>query len=343
MSQNAEKAKSNLIPFTVHAQLMRGTRQQLAYPGGDVAAWRAAGKAKLAALLGLDKMPSPCPLDVRSVWKRRVEHGSIEKIVFAVEDGCDANAYLCLPDNAQAPYPFFICLQGHSTGAHVSVALDQKDDSKPLAVEGDRDFAHGCLRRGVACLCLEQRGFGEREDSHQGVPRCQNPAVHALMLGRTLLGERVYDVDRAIDYLLSRGDADPARIGVMGNSGGGTTSMFAGATLDRLTHVMPSCAFSSFAASIMAMDHCLCNYVPNLLLWFEAADVVGLCAPKTLVVVNGCEDEIFPLKEAVEGFAKVKRIYTMAGAADRCRHVVGEGGHRFYAGPAWDAMLEYLS
>ena len=65
--------------------------------------------------------------------------------------------------------------------------------------------------------------------------------MRALMRGRTILGERVFDVDRTIDWMASRGGFDMTQIGIMGNSGGGTTSMFAGAVLPRLTHVMPSC------------------------------------------------------------------------------------------------------
>jgi hypothetical protein len=73
---------------------------------------------------------------------------------------------------------------------------------------------------GGAALCLEQRSFGERRERKQrqvAPAGCQDAAMHALLLGRTLIGERVYDVDRAIDYLALRGDADLRAIGVMGN------------------------------------------------------------------------------------------------------------------------------
>lgn len=343
MCDSSQNDKLRLVPFTLHSKLMYEVVPKLAYSKGDVQTWRKEAKEKLVELLGLDNMPTErCELNIRSIWKREHPLGTIEKIVFAVEESCDANAYVCLPKNAVAPYPFFICLQGHSTGAHNSVALALEDETKTIKIEGDRDFAFGCMERGIACVCLEQRGFGEREDAYKGTPRCQPPATHALMLGRTLLGERVYDVDRTIDYILSRDDSDSARIGVMGNSGGGTASMFAGAVLDRLTHVMPSCSFSSFKESIMSIEHCVCNYVPHLLRWFEVGDVVALCAPRPLVVVNGGDDPIFPIQAARDEFGTIQRVYDQLGAGDKCHHVVCDGGHRFYAQAAWDVMRKHL-
>jgi predicted dienelactone hydrolase len=199
------------------------------------------------------------------------------------------------------------------------------------------------MKRGIPAICLEQRYMGENSSDAEQNPDCYQPAMCALLKGRTILGERVFDVDRVIDYITERGDFDLSHVGVMGNSGGGTTSMFSGAVLTRLTHIMPSCSFSSFAESIGAMFHCSCNYVPGLYCYGESADVLGLIAPRPLVVVSGRRDDIFPLKPAQEQFARLEQIYASVGSTDHCRHVIGEGGHRFYAEPAWEAMLPLWS
>ncbi|QYY37456.1 prolyl oligopeptidase family serine peptidase [Ruficoccus sp. ZRK36] len=227
---------------------------------------------------------------------------------------------------------------------HNSIAVDIKDERLPIEIKGDRDFGLGCMKRGIAALCIEQRAFGERESPRDGQGnRCHAASMQALMLGRTLIGERIYDVDRALDYLMTRGDVDPARIGVLGQSGGGTVAAFAGGLLGRITHIIASCSFSSFAASIMSVHHCQCNYVPGLLRYLEAADVAGLAAPKPLVIVNGRHDDIFPLQAAESEFERLRSIYAAAGRPDNCRHVVGEEGHRFYADLAWRAMFDLLN
>lgn len=280
-----------------------------------------------------------CELNPVSIWKRETEYGTIEKIALSMEEDFVNHIYLCLPYSARPPYRSFICLQGHSTGMHTSIGVTWQDETVPLAIEGDRDFAIGCMKRGIAAVCLEQRAMGENSTDPDHRPGCLQPAVVAILKGKTLLGDRVYDVDRVIDYLYERGDFDTARIGVMGNSGGGTTSMYAGAVLPRLTHVMPSCAFCTYEASIVSIHHCICNYIPDLLNLGENADILALVAPRPLVIVSGREDDIFPIAGAQYEFARLHAYYQQSGAGENCRHVIGEGGHRFYADAAWDAML----
>jgi dienelactone hydrolase len=166
--------------------------------------------------------------------------------------------------------------------------------------------------------------------------------MHALMLGKTLLAERVYDVDRGIDYLHTRTDCDKKRIGVMGNSGGGTISLFSAALLPRIAFAMPSCYFCTFRDSVMSICHCADNYVPGLLKHAEMADVMGLFAPKPVVLIAGKTDGIFPIKAVRSAFKDLRKIYTAAGAADRCQLVVGSQGHRFYANEAWPVLQKQL-
>lgn len=331
-------------PVEVHKRVMNEIVPALRYEGGSEQ-WQVALRNKLDELLGLDRMPArKCALEVRTLWKRDTQHGTIEKIVFSSEQDHDVPAYVCLPANASRPYTFFICLQGHSSGMHNSIAVDRENETRGIIVEGDRDFAIGCMRRGIAAMCIEQRGFGECTDIHDSwTLACHNPSAHAMMLGRTLVGERVFDVDRAIDYLETRSDVDMKKVGVMGNSGGGTVAMFAGGLLDRISYVMPSCCVSSFKDSIMSIDHCICNYVPNLLCYADCSDILCLTAPKPLVIVSGRTDAIFPIDSARKSFDKVKTVYKELYAEHLCHHIIGKGGHRFYADAAWPVMQSLLS
>lgn len=298
-------------------------------------------RRKLVDLLGIRDLllGERIPLAPETLWHRDIDEGSIEKVRIHLQPGVSTCLYICLPRGAKPPYHPFLCVQGHSTGMHKSIGVDWRDETTPIENTGDRDFALGCLRRGVAAVCLEQRAMGENSAEPDHTPGCYLVAATALLEGRTLLGLRVFDADRALDYLATRPDFDLSRVGMMGNSGGGTTTMFAGAVLQRLTHLMPSCAFSSFHASIGAMRHCICNYIPGLYEFGEAADVMALAAPRALVIVNGATDPIFPLSAANEQFERLRAVYEAAGAGDRLRHVVGPEGHRFYADLAWEQML----
>ncbi len=327
---------------------MDNLRQSLAFEPADPARWRANLREKVAELTGLaGAMPSErCDLNVRSLWTENTELGTIEKLVFASELCADVPAYLCLPSGVTPPYPTFVCVQGHSSGMHNSIARALDDEKKTIVVEGDRDFGLGCMRRGIAALCVEQRAFGYREEKHlpqqMANNRCWDATMHALMLGRTMIGERVYDIDRGIDYLESRGDIDMAKLGVMGNSGGGTATLFSAALLDRVQFAMPSCYFCTFRDSIMSIGHCMDNYVPGLLQYAEMYDIMGTFAPKPVVIVAGSTDDIFPIGGVRHAFDRLQAVYRAFDAADRCHLVVGNGGHRFYADDAWPVMLGEL-
>lgn len=341
------KSPSNsfhLSPSELHNALLAKVVPALAYDQGDVRKWRSRLGRKLRQLVG--EIPKKrVSLNPRRLWLRDHPLGTIEKVVLTSEPYSDMLAYVCLPKSASPPYTFMICLQGHSTGMHNSIGVDREDETRTIKVEGDRDYALGCMQRGVAALCIEQRSLGWRRENkmNRASPNaCQDAAMHSLMLGRTLVGERVFEVDRGIDYLLQREDADANRIGVMGNSGGGTISVFSAALLPRIAFAMPSCYFCTFRDSIMAIRHCTDNYVPNLIRHAEMADVMGLFAPKPVVLVAGRDDEIFPIKATRRAFKNLKQIYRASGAEDRCHLVVGKGGHRFYADAAWPVMLDEL-
>jgi dienelactone hydrolase len=334
----------HLSPTENHHHVMSQITPAFAYDGGDVGEWQERLRGKLRQMLG-DTPEERCDLRTRSIWKREHPLGSIEKIAFTSEPYSDVPAYVCLPKDVAPPYTFIVCLQGHNSGMHHAIGVEREDESQPMVVEGDRDYAIQCMSRGIAALCVEQRAFGERREQKQKnkFPQiCHDTAMHALMLGRTLIGERVYDVDRGIDYLATRGDANMKSIGVMGNSGGGTTSMFSAAMLPRIAFAVPSCHFCTFSDSSMRIRHCSCNYVPGILTVAEMSDIMGLFAPRPVVIVAGKDDEIFPIDATRRAFKELQRIYDACGAKDRCHLVVGDGGHRFYADDAWPIMLDEI-
>lgn len=340
-----EKTILHLNPRVCHIEYLNHLRPSLCYDGGDFKQWRRKLRRKLMELLGLDLTVDRIDLNVRRLWKRNVQSGVIEKIAFSSEPGSDVPAYVCLPADSTPPYTWVICLQGHSTGMHNSIAVSRHSEKEKIKVPGDRDFAIGCMERGLAALCIEQRSLGQRAEFYQKKRTkdgCHQAVMRSLMLGKTLIGERVFDVDRAIDYLYSRDDVDRNKIGVMGNSGGGTVSIYAAAMLSRIQFAMPSCAFCTFKDSIFSICHCGCNYIPRISTVCDMADILGLFAPKPVLVVAGAQDEIFPIGGVKKAYRDLHTIYKAAGVGGNCKLVIGKEGHRFYAEQAWRAMLKLI-
>ena len=169
---------------------------------------------------------------------------------------------------------------------------------------------------------------------------CWHPAMTAILMGRTLIGERVWDISRAIDVLESMNEIDSEKIAVMGNSGGGTTSYYAACMDERIKIVMPSCSICTYEKSINACVHCTCNYIPNIAKYVDMGDLACLIAPRPLVMVSGQFDKGFNIEGCKKAYATIEAIYEKAGAKDKCRMIIGPEGHRFYADLAWPVFEE---
>jgi len=159
--------------------------------------------------------------------------------------------------------------------------------------------------------------------------------MHGLLLGRTPIGERVWDMSRLLDWALENLAVDEKRIAITGNSGGGTVSLYAAACETRISLAMPGSYFNTFAGSIGSIHHCDCNYVPGILQLGEMYDVAGLIAPRPFCAIAGQEDPIFPIAEAQLAYEKLQQVYQVTGNPDDCQLYIGKGGHRYYKDGAW--------
>ncbi len=173
--------------------------------------------------------------------------------------------------------------------------------------------------------------------------RCRHASWQALMLGRTMLGERVWDVSRAIDVLAAFEQVDTGRIALTGNSGGGTATWYAACMEPRIRIAAPSCSICGLWPSIGEIIHCHCNYIPNMLRWFDMGDLACLIAPRPLAIAAGLSDAIFPIESTQAQFATIQAIYAAAGAPDACSLHVGEGGHQYYPGLLWPVIDRHMA
>lgn len=320
-------------------ELIQGVKPSMAFESG-LDAWRVGAREKLCSLLGMDKFVKVTP-ETEIEFEQRIEGATEIRFTFRSEEGYRVPCHLVLPDGIENP-PVMITLQGHSKGMHRSLGRSKYPGEPP--VDGDRDFCIRAVKEGFAAIALEQRNFGECGGTEAG-PQCLESSLTAMLMGRTTIGERVWDVMRLIDVLEeSFSDrVDISCISCMGNSGGGTATAYIAALEDRIVLAMPSCAMCTYKDSIGAMHHCACNYIPHIAEYFDMGDLMALACPKYYIQVSGMEDMIFPVKFAEKVFLDGKRAYEEKGLGDRCTLVKGNGGHRFYADDAWPFVHKYLN
>ncbi len=305
--------------------------------------WQNRASAKLRALIAIPR--TECERDFNICFTEKHEKFTEIRFTFHSEEGEYVPGHLWLPEEADDErLPVMICLQGHSTGMHISMGRARFEGDENSFNNGDRDFMRQCIDMGFACVCIDQRCFGERGGKPE--PDCYLASMTALLSGRTLLGGRVWDVMKLIDVLEENfsDSVDTDKIYCMGNSGGGTATFYSAALDKRIKAAIPSCAFATFSGSIGAMFHCACNYVPKISQYFDMAEIAGLIAPRPLVIVSGREDKIFPLETAEHEFSRLRDIYYASSASpDNCVHIKGDGGHRFYKEPAFECFLKLIS
>jgi dienelactone hydrolase len=258
-----------------------------------------------------------------------------EKIVFDSRPGLSVLAYLLLPEKARKPSPVMICVPGHGRGVDDIVGIDEQGRDRTDKAGYQHDFALQVVESGMAVVAIEPMGFGCRRDAINariGLSRkaCDPVAGGALLVGQTMLGWRVWDIMRTIDYIATRSELDQNRVGCMGISGGGTVTVFSTALEPRIRVALVSGYLNTFRDSIGSLAHCSDNYVPGILNWAEMYDIAGLIAPRPLFVESGEKDNIFPIRASIECFNEIRKIYSIFGVPERVEQEVFPDEHSFW-------------
>jgi dienelactone hydrolase len=150
----------------------------------------------------------------------------------------------------------------------------------------------------------------------------------------------LWDLGRAVDYLIGRWEVDGRRIGCLGHSLGGQEALFLSALDRRIAVGVSSCGFSSYRAIFgAAINHNFAAYVPGLACGGDLERVLALAAPRPFLVLAGCEDPIFPLAGVRATVRGARHAYEQA--RDRLRLRVFPGGHGFSA-PMREAAAAWL-
>ena len=135
--------------------------------------------------------------------------------------------------------------------------------------------------------------------------------MNLLFEGKTLLGMRVQEARCSLTIASSMFPS--LRRGVMGISGGGTVATFLTALSDDISAAVISGYAGFFRTSILAMHHCVCNYVPGLLQSFELPTILSSIAPVPMLWESGDKDPIYPQKAAEEASVIVGKCYRLLG------------------------------
>ena len=272
----------------------------------------------------------------------------VERIAFATAEHLRLPAYVLIPKQLQDRAPAVVAWHGHGYGSKEIVGL-QPDGTEDVGEPGiHKHFALELVRRGMIVIAPEIIGFGDRRLAADRAkdPRkassCFALSSRLLLYGQTLAGLRIFEAARVVDYLISREEVDPERIGCMGFSGGGLIASLSAALDDRVKAVV-LCAFTStFRGSLLAMNHCIDNYLPSILERADLPELIGLIAPRPLFVESGLEDTLFPAASVQDALLQLERIYREEVAMDRLTADIFPGKHEISGRKSYDWLAQRL-
>jgi|YelNatPaOPRAMG01_1025707.scaffolds.fasta_scaffold00582_17 cephalosporin-C deacetylase-like acetyl esterase len=308
--------------------------------------WKFNLKNKLIELLGI--YPEEIDLNPQILEEKNYDDYIREKVIFNSTRDIEVVGYLLIPKFRKFPIPGILAIHGHGYGKDDIVGINQDGSERKIPLGYQKDFALTLVKNGFVVFAIEQMGFGERreeEDIRKGRDKssCRKLSFFAMMLGKTLLGIRVWDAIRSIDFLQSLSEVKKDSIGIVGISGGGTTSLFTSALDERIKATVISGYLNTFKDSILAIEHCECNYIPGILKYAEMYDIASLIAPRYLFIEHGIYDDIFPINATKFAISQLEKVYEFLGVSNNLEYEFFDGKHEICGNKSFIWLKEKLN
>lgn len=217
----------------------------------------------------------------------------------------EVRGLLTRPEGA-GPHPAI--LYGHSHGGRYDMGADELIEGREYLLD---PLGPVFARAGYVTLCIDMPGFGERRSETEAF------AAKALLWhGKSLIGRMVQEHRAGLDYLATRADIDPRRIGAFGISMGCTLSYWLAAVDERIAAVAHLCCFADLRTMIElgAHDgHGIYLVVPGLLEETDAGEIAALIAPRPQLVCIGEDDSLTPPLAVERAWAVTRAAYDARG------------------------------
>jgi dienelactone hydrolase len=290
-------------------------RMDQASPAGPIE------RQQLLDMLGLDPLPARGDLQATVTGTVERDGVTVEKLHFRSLPGLYVTADLYRPsetlEDRKLPAVLYLC--GHGQVKRDGISYGNKTYYQH----------HGwwLARHGILCLVIDSLQLGEIEGIHHGTYR--HDRWWWITRGYTPAGVEAWNCLRAIDYLESRPDVDPSRIGCTGRSGGGAYSWWIAAIDDRIRCAVPVAGITDLRDHVVhdkVEGHCDCMFFVNLYGW-DYPRVAELVAPRPLMIANTDRDPIFPLGGVTRTHAFVERAYRREQAETSLALLITPGGH----------------
>jgi len=304
----------------------------------DWAAYKTRFREALTTSLG-GPFPDRTPLNASVTGIIERNGYRIEKVIFESQPKFFVTANLYVPTNARGPFPAILFPLGHESGAKAHEAWQ-------------RVLANLAMR-GFVLLAWDPIGQGERiqiwDEDFQASKLIASTTEHTvqgiqtLLVGDALARYTIYDGMRALDYLLSRPEVDKTRVGITGNSGGGTHTSYIASLEDRLHVAAPSCYLTSWRRLLETIgpqdaEQCFPGW---LAAGYDHPDFIYAFAPKPFLMLTAIRD-FFSITGARETYSEARRMYDSVNSETKFGKFEADDGHG-YTKPRREAAYRWFT
>src|SRR5438067_12008484 len=329
----------------------------------DPATWKRQARGKLLDLLHY----APPRCDPKPEVVEKTDRGDYlqEKVYFNTTPDLRVPACVLIPKKARFPAPAIVALHDHG-GFYLwgkEKLIDHPNEHPVLTTFKKQYYAGNSIaaelaRHGYLVVVIDLFYWGERRlllDDDPADWRERRASITAerikefnaraaqneQLVGRTIYaagftwsGVMYWDDIRTVDYLLTRPEVDPKRIGCVGLSMGGLRACHLAALDERVKAAVVVGWMASFPAQLEkhvrnTIGHT--KVVPGLYRHLDYPDVASLAMPAALLVINGSRDGLFHPDGVKVAFDKLAACYKKAGIPERLRTRLYDAPHEFNA------------
>ena len=298
---------------------------------------RAKVREQLKALLG-KLPPRPGALKVETVSREDRGGYAVEKFRFDNGAGATVPGYMVIPAGTSNRAPAILFCHWH--GGEYDIGKEELFQTRhsPEA-PGPALARQGYVVLGIDAYCFgERNGLGPGGPNEKGGAGEMTASKFNLWVGRTLWGMILRDDLIALDYLASRPEVDPERIGVTGISMGATRSWWLMALDERLKAGVAVACLTRYQNLVKAGElkaHGIYYFVPGMLNHFDTEAVISLIAPRPVLFMTGDQDGGSPPDGIREIEAAVRPFYTLYGKSESFKNIVYPGLGHVYTPEMW--------
>jgi dienelactone hydrolase len=296
----------------------------------DLAAWQRKFSAQMLELIG--PCTPPAKWTARMLGTETFPDFVREELLLDADGAPSLPLYLLRPV-AAAPksLPIVLCLHGHGTEGHDSVA--GRDEIPAVAAQIKQynyDYARAFARLGYLAVVPCFTPFGRRVDASLRAARsdpCAMVFVRLAVLGRTLVAENLRDARWAISYAQGRPEARSDRVGCAGLSYGGRMTMMT-AAFDARVQVAAISGAQNFYEERLTQDaFCGAQAIPGLMQYGDIPEIGSLIAPRAAIWETGDSDPGMEktAKEIIK--ARLQKAYAASGRPEALSFHGFKGGH----------------